>query len=106
MSATDVAGNSSKPVQAKVVLDRSKPETVPTDLSAGLGVSGKEVIVKWTADPNAHAYNLYRSEKPVSSLDGRIPIASRLTVNQFVDSGIDLDRTYYYALKSVSPDCV
>ena len=61
------------------------------------------MIVKWTADSNAHAYNLYRSEKPVSSLDGRIPIASRLTVNQFVDSGIDLDRTYYYSLTSVSP---
>ena len=84
------------------MLDASKLETAPTGLSAGLSVSGKDALVEWAADVDAAAYNLYRSEQPIESIEGQTPIASRLQSTQFTDGTIDLGRTYYYALTSVS----
>ena len=102
VSAVDVAGNSSQSVRSTVVLDASKLETVPTGLSVGLSVSGKDALVKWTSDDNASSYNLYRAEKPIESTVGHTPIASQLQSTQFTDASIALGRTYYYALTSVS----
>ncbi|MCS5574593.1 MAG: hypothetical protein NZ789_16825, partial [Pseudomonadales bacterium] len=102
VSAVDVAGNASQLVQSTIVLDASKLETAPTGLSAGLSVSGKDALVKWVADVNASSYNLYRAEKPIAGTAGQTPIASQLSDTQFADGSIDLGRTYYYALTSVS----
>ena len=59
MSAVDLAGNVSQPLQQQLVLDDKAPETVPTNLSASLSFSGREASLSWSVDVNAGSYNLY-----------------------------------------------
>ena len=103
LSAIDAAGNVSPPVETTVVLDPSQLETAPTDLRAGISFSGTEILLTWDADANAGAYNLYRSEFPISQTGELTAIASNLGGTQFTDINVNAGVTYYYALTSISP---
>ncbi|MDP6416758.1 MAG: hypothetical protein QGG54_17250, partial [Gammaproteobacteria bacterium] len=103
VSAVDLAGNVSQPIQRQLVLDDKAPETVPSNLSATLSFSGREVSLNWSADVNAGSYNLYRSERPIEKVDSKQRLAENLPVTIYRDVDINIGSTYYYALTSVSP---
>ena len=103
LSAIDAAGNLSAPVETTVILDVTPPETAPSNLHASISFSGTEIALNWEADPNAGTYHLYRSELPITQIDGRTPIASKLKTTQFTDVNVNVGVTYYYALTSISP---
>ena len=103
LSAIDAAGNLSAPVETTVILDVTPPETAPSNLHASISFSGTEIALNWEADPNAETYHLYRSELPITQIDGRTPIASKLKTTQFTDVNVNVGVTYYYALTSISP---
>ena len=103
VSSVDLAGNISQPIQRRLVLDDKAPETVPSNLSATLSFSGREVTLNWSADVNADSYNLYRSEGPIDQVDAKQRLAENLPVTMYRDADINVGSTYYYALTSVSP---
>jgi hypothetical protein len=102
LSAIDAAGNISAPVEATVIFDPTQLDTAPTALLAGLSFSGTEVTLNWEADANAGAYNLYRSESPITGVSELTPISANLAATQFTDTNVNLAVTYYYALTSLS----
>jgi len=71
-------------------------------LSGRLTYSGTEIVVGWTADPDAKYYNLYRSEMPITELKSVKRRKGKLRKTEFTDSDVDVGTTYYYALTSIS----
>ena len=103
LSAIDPAGNVSEVVETTLTFSNSPPETAPTDLESGLGFSGTEIVVRWTADPNAQSYNVYRSESEIFDAVFLSPIQPKLSRTAYTDVNVDLGTTYFYALTSISP---
>ena len=103
LSAIDPAGNVSEVVETTLTFSNSPPETTPTDLESGLGFSGTEIVVRWTADPNAQSYNVYRSESEIFDAVFLSPIQPKLSRTAYTDVNVDLGTTYFYALTSISP---
>jgi len=103
LSAIDPAGNVSEVVETTLTLSNSPPETAPTDLKSGLGFSGTEIVVRWTADSNAQSYNVYRSESEIFDAVFLNPIQPKLSRTAYTDVNVDLGTTYFYALTSISP---
>jgi hypothetical protein len=103
VSAVDLAGNVSQPLQKQLVLDDKAPETAPTNLAATLSFSGREVSLSWSVDVNAGSYNLYRSETPIVKADPKQRLAENLVVPEYQDADINIGSTYYYGVTSVSP---
>ena len=106
LTAIDTAGNASSIVKRTIIVDRLPPETTPTNLQAKLTFSGTEVKLDWQADPDAGSYNLYRSEKPILATElnrDDVSLLTTTTETTFVDTNVDPEVTYYYALTSVSP---
>ena len=106
LTAIDTAGNASSIVKRTIIVDRLPPETTPTNLQAKLTFSGTEVKLDWQADPDSGSYNLYRSEKPILATElnrDDVSLLTTTTETTFVDTNVDPEVTYYYALTSVSP---
>ena len=102
LAAMDVAGNLSDTVTATVILDTTVLDTAPTNLRAGISLSGRDVILHWDAAPNASAYNLYRSMAPIVEVSALTPIAAILPTTEFTDTDSNTGVTYYYALTSLN----
>ena len=102
LSAVDAAGNVSKTYKATVTVDNKPPDAPPVTLSGRLTYSGTEIVVGWTADPDAKYYNLYRSEMPITELKNVKRRKGKLRKTEFTDSDVDVGTTYYYALTSIS----
>ncbi|HHZ89214.1 TPA: T9SS type A sorting domain-containing protein, partial [Candidatus Poribacteria bacterium] len=103
VSAVDLAGNVSQPLQKQLVLDDKAPETTPANLSMVLSFSGREVSLSWSVDVNAGSYNLYRSEMPIDQVDAKQRLVENLSVPEYRDVDINVGSTYYYSVTSVSP---
>ncbi len=71
----------------------------PVNLQAQTVPQG--VLVKW--DPAMEAdfkyYALYKAEQPLADVSAAQPIA-KLTQNQYIDSNVQIGKTYYYYLTS------
>ena len=102
VSAVDLAGNVSQPLQKQLVLDDKAPETAPSNLSGTLSFSGREVSLSWSVDVNAGSYNLYRSETPIQQVNPKQRLAKNLSVPEYRDVDINVGSTYYYSVTSVS----
>ena len=102
LSAMDAAGNVCDSIEAAVTVDSTPPMTAPENLRAGITFRGTEIVLNWDADPNASAYNLYRSPSQIVEVGGLTPIASNLSAMHFTDINANIGVTYYYALTSSS----
>ena len=69
--------------------------TVPSNISAEVGA--QQVTLTWDLAPNAKVYNVYRSEAANGSYTA---IATNISKNQYVDTGLEKGKTYYYKISS------
>lgn len=68
---------------------------VPSNISVEVGA--QQVTLKWDVAPNANVYNVYRSEAVNGSYKA---IATKISENQYVDTGLENGKTYYYKISS------
>lgn len=74
-----------------------KVQVAPTDVSV-FPESVSSVRVKWTAAPGADGYMVWRRSNDGSSWS---PIGA-VTQNEYIDKGLDVDRTYCYQVQSMN----
>ena len=69
--------------------------TVPSNIRAEAGA--QQVTLTWDLAPNAKVYNVYRSEAVNGSYKA---IATNISKNHYVDTGLEKGKTYYYKIAS------
>jgi|GEM_PF-1136613 fibronectin type 3 domain-containing protein/putative cell wall-binding protein len=70
--------------------------SAPTNLSAS-APGPNEIALTWTAVSGADKYNIYRS----TSHSGSYTFTNSVTTNQYTDTGLASNQTYYYKIQTV-----
>ncbi|MCM1566512.1 MAG: cell wall-binding repeat-containing protein [Dehalobacter sp.] len=70
--------------------------SAPTNLSAS-ALGPNEIALTWTAVSGADKYNVYRS----TSHSGTYTFTNSVTTNQYTDTGLASNQTYYYKIQTV-----
>jgi hypothetical protein len=98
--AVDEAGNTGTSPTFTVAFDSDPPTTAPTSLSASATPDSRGLLLTWTADPNAGAYNVYRASTPFTDASALTAVASAVTGTSYADTGVFQGQTFYYAVSS------
>ena len=75
------------------------PPTVPANLTATAG--NTQVTLSWTAADRAAEYHIFRANTPTGALT-RIATSSTITATRFVNTGLNNDTAYRYAVRAVN----
>ncbi|MEO2005310.1 MAG: hypothetical protein ABGY41_14570, partial [Candidatus Poribacteria bacterium] len=84
--AVDEAGNTGTSPTFTVAFDSDPPTTAPTSLSASATPDSRGLLLTWTADPNAGAYNVYRASTPFTDASALTAVASAVTGTSYADT--------------------
>ena len=98
--AVDEAGNTGVSPTFTVSFDSDPPTTAPSSLSTSATPDSRGLLLTWTADPNAGAYNVYRSSTPFEDASALTAIASAVAGTSYADTTVFQGQTFYYAVSS------
>lgn len=96
VTATDAGGTSSDSGSAIGVPLPAPPSGAPGSLTAT--PSGANIILNWTAVPDAVGYVIKRS----TSLTGGYVLLNSVTETTYTDSGLDTNLMYYYQITPIN----
>jgi hypothetical protein len=83
-----------------VVTANSPPPNAPTGLTATAVVGSRNILLGWAdqSGSGATAYSVYRS----TTSGGPYTLWINTTANSYVDSDVEFDKTYYYAVTAIN----